>query len=127
MMPLCLDEGIGAIPWSPLARGRLTREPGAVTARTADDGFGERLYGATADADARIVAEVARIAGVRGVSRAQIALAWLLGKPGVVAPIVGATKPQHLVDAVAAVDLVLTDEEIAALESPYVPHPITGH
>jgi 1-deoxyxylulose-5-phosphate synthase len=127
MMPLCLDEGVGVIPWSPLARGRLTRDPGAVTARTADDSFGERLYGPTAETDARIVAEVKRIAEERGVSRAQVALAWLLSRPGVVAPIVGATKPKHLEDAAAAVDLRLTEEEVAALEEPYVPHPISGH
>jgi 1-deoxyxylulose-5-phosphate synthase len=127
MLPLCLDEGVGVIPWSPLARGRLTRDPGAVTARTADDRFGERLYGPTAETDARIVAEVKRIAEERGVSRAQVALAWLLSRPGVVAPIVGATKPKHLEEAVAAVDLRLTDEEVAALEEPYVPHPISGH
>lgn len=126
MLPLCLAEGVGVIPWSPLARGRLTRDPDAVTARTEDDAFGDGLYGASEAADAEIISRVARIAEQRGVPRAQVALAWVASRPGVTAPIVGATKPQHLDDAVAALDLVLTDEEVAALEEPYVPHRVTG-
>ncbi|GAB4060920.1 aldo/keto reductase [Catellatospora paridis] len=126
MLPLCLDEGIGVIPWSPLARGRLTREPDTVTARTQDDAFGEGLYAATEAADRAVIAEVGRIARERGVPRAQIALAWVASRPGVVAPIVGATRPQHLEDAVAALDLTLSADEVAALEKPYEPHRIAG-
>jgi aryl-alcohol dehydrogenase (NADP+) len=123
MIPLCLDQGIGVLPWSPLARGRLTRDWDARTERTRTDQFGKSLY---PDSD-RIVAEkVAEIARERGVSRAQIALAWLAGKPGVTAPIVGATKLEHLDDAVAAVELTLTPDEIAALEAPYTPHQVAG-
>ncbi|WP_155375655.1 aldo/keto reductase [Catellatospora vulcania] len=126
MLPLCLDEGIGVIPWSPLARGRLTRDPDTVTARTKDDAFGEGLYASTEAADQAVIAEVARIARERGVPRAQVALAWVASRPGVVAPIVGATKPQHLEDAVAALELTLSADEVAALEKPYEPHRIAG-
>lgn len=126
MLPLCRDAGIGVIPWSPLARGRLTRDWDASTARTESDAFGKTLYTASEESDRQIVATVARIAEARGVPRAQVALAWLLQKPGIDAPIVGASKPQHLEDAVAALELRLSEEEIAALEAPYVPHPVVG-
>jgi aryl-alcohol dehydrogenase-like predicted oxidoreductase len=127
MIPLCRDQGVGLIPWSPLARGRLTRDWDAKTERSESDVFGRHLYAATEANDRGIVEAVAKIAAARGVARAQVALAWVLQKPGVTAPIVGATKPQHLADAVAAVDLTLTPEEIAQLEAPYVPHPVVGH
>jgi aryl-alcohol dehydrogenase-like predicted oxidoreductase len=124
MLPLCADQGIGVIPWSPLARGRLTRDWDAATARSETDGFGQRLYAAE---DRLIVEQVARVAGARGVPRAQIALAWLASRPAVTAPIVGATRPQHLDDAIAAIDVRLTRDEISQLEKPYVPHRIAGH
>jgi 1-deoxyxylulose-5-phosphate synthase len=124
MLPLCVDQGVGAIPWSPLARGRLTREWDAATARSETDEFGKTLY---KEQDRQIVEAVAKVAADRGVSRAQVALAWISSHPAVDAPIIGATKPQHLDDAVASVDLVLTAEEIAALEAPYEPHAIAGH
>ena len=121
MHPLCLDQGVGVIPWSPLARGRLTREWGAETARTATDDFGSTLYRQQEESDRAIVDAVGAIAAVRGVSRAQVGLAWVLSKPAVSAPIIGATKPHHLDEAIAAVDLELTDDEIARLEAPYAP------
>jgi aryl-alcohol dehydrogenase-like predicted oxidoreductase len=124
MLPLCADQGIGVIPWSPLARGRLTRDWDAATARSETDGFGQRLYAAE---DRLIVEQVARVAEARGVPRAQIALAWLASRPAVTAPIVGATRPQHLDDAIAAIDVRLTPDEISQLEKPYVPHRIAGH
>jgi aryl-alcohol dehydrogenase-like predicted oxidoreductase len=124
MLPLCVDQGIGVIPWSPLARGRLARDWDATTARSETDEFGRSLY---RDEDRLIVEAVAKLAAERGVSRAQVALAWLLKHPAVDAPIVGATKPEHLADAVASVDLELTDDEVAALEAPYEPHAIAGH
>jgi aryl-alcohol dehydrogenase (NADP+) len=124
MHPLCADQGIGVIPWSPLARGRLTRDWDEQTARSGTDEFGKRLYDERSDR--AIVARVAEIAEQRGVSRAQVALAWVLAKPVVSAPIVGVTKDAHLDDAVAAVDLHLTDEELARLEEPYTPHPVVG-
>jgi aryl-alcohol dehydrogenase-like predicted oxidoreductase len=126
MLPFCADQKIAVLPWSPLARGRLTRAPEESTRRHETDPFAGRLYNATAEADAAIVAEVGRIAAKRGVPRAQVALAWVLSKPVVTAPIVGPTKPEHLDDAVAALALKLTPEEIAALEAPYVPHGIVG-
>ncbi len=126
MLPLCRAEGIGVIPWSPMARGRLTRDWDERTARLDTDEFGRTLYAKTADADRRIVDEVAAIARARGLSRAQVALAWVLGKPEVTAPIIGATKPHHLDDAIAALDVKLTDEEVRSLESLYVPHETTG-
>jgi aryl-alcohol dehydrogenase-like predicted oxidoreductase len=126
MLPLCVDQGIGVIPWSPLARGRLARDWDEQTARSETDPFGRTLYD-TSESDRAIVERVAKVASARGVSRASVALAWLLSKPVVTAPIVGATKPHHLEDAVAAVDLELTDEEIAALEEPYVPHSVVGY
>jgi aryl-alcohol dehydrogenase-like predicted oxidoreductase len=125
MLPLCIDQGIGVIPWSPLARGRLARAWDETTNRSEKDEFGRTLY---TDDDRPIVDEVGDIAARRGVSRAGIALAWMLRKPGIVAPIVGATKPHHLDDAVAAVDLELSDDEIEALEKSYHrPHGIAGH
>jgi aryl-alcohol dehydrogenase (NADP+) len=128
MMPLCADQGIGVIPWSPLARGRLTRpwDQKGATERAGTDEYGKTLYARTEDADKRIVEAVESVARARGVSMAQIALAWHFTKPFVTAPIIGATRPQHLTDAIAAEQLTLTAEEIAALESAYVPHPVAG-
>lgn len=127
MLPLCDAEGIGVIPWSPLARGRLTRPWNSETERSRTDEFGVTLYEHTADADRRVVEVLTEVAGERGVPMAQIALAWVMHKPEISAPIVGATKPEHLDDAIAAVELELTDEEIARLEAPYIPHAIVGH
>ncbi|MGW2713329.1 aldo/keto reductase, partial [Streptomyces sp. NPDC001356] len=124
MLPLCADQGVGVLPWSPLARGRLTRDWGAVTERSANDDFGSRLY---LESDHAIVEAVTRIAGERGVPRAQVALAWLLHQDTVAAPIVGAAKPHHIEDAVAAVELELSEKEIEELERPYTPHEISGH
>jgi aryl-alcohol dehydrogenase-like predicted oxidoreductase len=126
MLPLCAAEGIGVIPWSPLARGRLTRDWDETSARSETDEFGKTLYARTGDADRKVVERVAEVARRRGVPRAQVALAWLLAKPVVTAPIVGATKLEHLEDALAAVSLKLSAEEIAALEEPYVPHAVAG-
>ena len=126
MLPLCAAEGIGVIPWSPLARGRLTRAWDEATERTRTDEYRQDALRAHVDADRRVVERVAEIAAARGVPRAQVALAWLLHKPAVTAPIVGASKPQHLDDAVAALSIRLTPEEIASLEEPYVPHPVAG-
>jgi aryl-alcohol dehydrogenase (NADP+) len=123
MLPLCADQGIGVIPWSPLARGRLTRDWDETTARSETDAFGQRLY---TEGDRGIVDRVAEIARARGISRAQVALAWVLANPVVTAPIVGVTKDHHLDDAVAAVDVQLTEEEIARLEEPYTPHAVVG-
>jgi 1-deoxyxylulose-5-phosphate synthase len=125
MLPLCADEGIALLPWSPLARGRLTRAFHEETERTKNDAFAKTLY-TTSDSDRAIVEQVAKIAAARGVPRAQVALAWVAQKPGVAAPIIGASKMQHLDDAVAALSLALTAEEIANLEAPYVPHGIAG-
>lgn len=127
MLPLCIDQGIAVVPWSPLARGRLTRDWDDISERSKTDAFGSTLYTQAVDADRKIVEEVARIAKTRGVPRAQVALAWVAQKRGVTAPIIGASKPQHLTDAVAALSLKLTDEEIKALEAPYVPHRIAGY
>lgn len=126
MLPLCKEEGVGVIPWSPLARGRLTRDWDDRTERSQTDEFGKKLYATTADADKKVVDKVAEIAARRDVPRAQVALAWLLQKDGITAPIVGATKPNHIDDAVAAVSLKLSDDEIKALEADYVPHPVLG-
>ncbi len=125
MLPLCADQGIGVIPWSPLARGRLTRDWDEPTVRSVTDEFGRTLYGAL-DSDRTIVDRVAQVAVERGVSRAQVALAWVMQQAAVTSPIVGATKPHHLTDAFAAVDLVLSDDEKELLEEPYVPHPVSG-
>jgi 1-deoxyxylulose-5-phosphate synthase len=126
MLPLCRDQGIGVIPWSPLARGRLTRDWDATSERQQSDVFGSTLYAAMQDSDRKIVDAVAEVAKTRGVSRAQVALAWVLQTPGVTAPIVGAGKPSHLEDAEAALSLGLTPEEIETLEAPYLPHPVVG-
>ncbi len=126
MLPLCASEGIGVIPWSPLARGRLTRDWDETTERSKTDQFGKTLYAGTADADRKVVETVAEIAEARGVPRARIALAWVLDKPEVSAPIVGASKPGHLEDAIAALELELTDDEIERLEAPYIPHAVVG-
>ncbi len=127
MIPLCIDQGVGVIPWSPLARGRLTRDPGTVTARSETDEFGKTLAAAAVESDRLVIERVAEVAAARGVPRAQVALAWVASRPGVTAPIVGATKPEHLEDAVAALDVTLTDEEVARLEEPYQPHSVIGH
>ena len=126
ILPLCKAEGIGVIPWSPMARGRLTRDWSEETERLRTDEFGKTLYAKTQDADRRIVEEVGAIAKARGVARAQVALAWVLAKPEVTAPIIGATKPHHLDDAVAALSLKLDAEETKRLETLYVPHETTG-
>jgi aryl-alcohol dehydrogenase-like predicted oxidoreductase len=127
MIPLCQSEGIGVIPWSPLARGRLARpwqsEP---TKRYETDQFGKSMYSHTEEADRKVVDRLGQVAEQRVVPRAQLALAWLLSKPAIASPIVGATKPPHLQDAVAALALRLTPEEIASLEEPYIPHPVLG-
>jgi len=125
MLPLCADQGIAVMPWSPLARGRLTRDWNESSEREASDKFGKTLYGA--DADKAIIDAVATIARAHNVPRAQVALAWLLHKPAITSPIIGASKPQHLEDAVAALSLKLSDEEIKTLEAPYLPHVIAGH
>lgn len=126
MMPLCAAEGVGVVPWSPLARGRLTRAWGETTGRMENDDFGKTLYAANEASDRKVVERVAEIAAQRGVPQAQVALAWVAQKPFVTAPIVGASKPHHLDDAVAALTLDLTPEEISSLEEPYVPHPVVG-
>ncbi len=126
MIPLCQDQGIAVMPWSPLARGRLTRDWDEQTERSQADEFGDQLYGGTADADKKVVEAVAQIAEARGIPRAQVAMAWLLSRPGMTSPIIGATKEHHLPDAVAALDVNLTDDEVAALEAPYIPHPVLG-
>jgi len=129
MIPLCLDQGVGCIPWSPLARGILagnrTREGGRHTTRSTTDPFTDYLYAQPTDFD--VVEAVVEVAAARGVPPAQVALAWLLSKPGVTAPIVGATKKKHLKDALAAEELTLSADEVAQLEKPYVPHPVLGH
>ncbi len=128
MIPLCLDQGVGVIPWSPLARGLLAGNRGRGgekrTLRANTDGFGETLY---SDEDFDVVDVVVEIAREKGVKPAQVALAWLLSRPGVTAPIVGATKLEHLEDALGAIDVTLSDEEIKRLEAPYRPHTIRGH
>jgi 1-deoxyxylulose-5-phosphate synthase len=127
MLPFCLDQGIGVLPWSPLARGRLTRDWEQTTRRAETDRFGQTLYRQAVDADRKIVDAVREVAAARGVPRAQVALAWLLHQPAVTAPIVGATRPEHIADAVAAVELELSDEELARLEEHYVPHAPEGY
>jgi aryl-alcohol dehydrogenase-like predicted oxidoreductase len=126
MLPLCEDQKIAVIPWSPLARGRLTRDWDEKTNRSETDEFGKTLYKQAEDADRRIVEKVAEIARARGVSRAQVATAWILQKSAVTAPIIGASKPNHLTDAVGALQVKLSAEDIAALEAPYVPHNVAG-
>ncbi|MCM3571472.1 aldo/keto reductase [Neobacillus mesonae] len=126
MLPLCKEEKIGVIPWSPMARGKLTRNWDETTYRSETDEFGKNLYDATTEADRKVVERVAEMAEKRGVPRAQIALAWVLQKETVTAPIVGATKLSHLDDAVAALSTKLTAQEVSFLEEPYVPHPVLG-
>ena len=123
MLPLCAEEGVAVIPWSPLARGRLTRDWDEASARSETDEFGKTLY---VDGDRKVAQAVAEVAKARGVPRAQVALAWVLRKDEITAPIVGASKPGHIEDAVAALELELTDDEIAKLEAPYEPHGVAG-
>ncbi len=125
MIPFCRAEGIGLLPWSPLARGLLAGSRGANTQRSRQDDYAHQMY--TAEADNEVVEAVARVAVKCGVPPAQIALAWLLHKPGVTAPIIGASKPHHLEDAVAALNVKLTEEEMSELESVYIPHRVLGH
>jgi aryl-alcohol dehydrogenase-like predicted oxidoreductase len=129
MIPLCLDQGVGCIPWSPLARGMLagnrTRDGARQTTRSKTDTFTDYLYDQPTDFD--VVDAVNEVAAARGVPSAQVALAWLLQKPGVTAPIVGSTKKKHLKDALAAEALTLGEDEVERLEKPYVPHPVLGH
>ncbi len=127
MLPLCADEGVGSLPWSPLARGRLTRDWDATTDRSEPDEFGKTLYAAQEDSDRRVAAAVAEVAGARGVPRAQVALAWVSRNPVVTAPIVGGTKVAHIEDAVASLDLELTADEVSLLEEHYVPHAVVGY
>jgi aryl-alcohol dehydrogenase-like predicted oxidoreductase len=126
MLPLCRDQGVGVIPWSPLARGRLTRDWDAATERSANDLFGDYLYAATAEADRRVVEVVADIARERELPRAQVALAWVLQHADVTAPIIGVTREHHLSDALAALEVALSEEEIGRLEAPYIPHAVVG-
>ncbi len=127
MIPLCQSEGIGVLPWSPLARGRLARSSeGESTKRFESDQFGKKMYSPTEAVDREVIDRVGQVAEQRSVPRAQVALAWLLNKAAITAPIVGATKPQHLADAVAALSLRLTAEEISSLEEPYKPHAVLG-
>jgi aryl-alcohol dehydrogenase (NADP+) len=125
MLPLCADEKIGSIPWSPLARGRLTRNWDETTKRSASDEFGKTLYGQNTS-DRSVVEAVASIAAARGVSRAQIALAWVSHNPVVSAPIIGASKSAHLDDVLASLDIQLSNDEVTQLESPYTPHAVAG-
>lgn len=127
MLPLCKEEGIGLIPWSPMARGKLTRDWEETSYRSETDQFGQYLYSQTQEADKQVVARVAEIAAERDVPRAQIALAWVLQKEPVAAPIIGTTKMSHLDDAVASLTIQLTEEEMSRLEEPYVPHRVMGH
>jgi 1-deoxyxylulose-5-phosphate synthase len=127
MIPFCREQGIGIIPWSPLARGRLTRPwQSENTMRSETDNFGNKMYAPTEEADRKVVEALGSLAKKRGLPQAQLALAWMLAKPGITAPIVGATKQHHLEDAVAALEVKLTPEEIAELEEPYIPHPVLG-
>jgi aryl-alcohol dehydrogenase-like predicted oxidoreductase len=128
MLPLCKEEGIGVIPWSPLARGHLARpwQKQSETERAKTDAFGKTLYERTEQDDKKVVDAVAEISEERGISQAQVSLAWLLSKPAVTAPIVGTTKMEHLEDALGAVSINLTDDEVNRLEEKYVPHPVTG-
>jgi 1-deoxyxylulose-5-phosphate synthase len=127
MLPFCLDQGVGVLPWSPLARGRLARDWDATTKRSETDGFGKRLYRQAVESDRKIVDAVGEIAGARGVTRAQVALAWLLHQDSVTAPIVGVTKEHHVTDAVAAVELELSEDELTRLEENYVPRAPEGY
>ncbi len=124
MIPYCLSEGIGLVPWSPLAGGRLTHPLGTVTGRNSVDAISPMVWDRTADLDRPVIENLQSMTAKRGISMAQMALAWLLAKPGVTAPIVGTTSPEHVAEAVAALDTKLSDEEMAALEAPYKPHPV---
>ena len=126
MLPLCYQQGVAVIPWSPLARGRLTRPWGETTARSVSDEFGSTLYNTTEDNDAQIAERLAGVAEDTGATRAQVALAWLLSKPGVAAPIIGSSRQEQLDELLQAVDLTLTPEQIAELETPYRQHPVVG-
>jgi aryl-alcohol dehydrogenase (NADP+) len=126
MLPLCADQKIAVMPWSPLARGRLTRAWDQTSERQQTDEFGKTLYVQSEESDRKIVEQVAAVAKARSVPQAQVAMAWLLQKKGITSPIIGASKPAHLTDAVAALSLKLTSEEIASLEAPYVPHAVAG-
>ena len=126
MIPMCIDQGVGLMPWSPMARGRLTRPHGEQTARTRSDVSGQSFYEGTEAEDGKVIGVVEQIAQERGVPMAQVALAWVLGKRGVSAPIVGASKVAQLDDAIAALDLTLTEAETARLEALYVPHAVVG-
>jgi aryl-alcohol dehydrogenase-like predicted oxidoreductase len=128
MLPLCAAEGIGVLPWSPLARGRLTRawESQPSTERGQTDEYGKHIYSHAEDADRKVVGRLGEVSAARGITRAQTALAWLLKKPAVTSPIVGVTKPHHLEEAVASLTVNLSDSEIEALEGPYIPHPVAG-
>ncbi len=126
MLPLCYQQGVAVIPWSPLARGRLTRPWGETTARSVSDEFGSTLYNTTEDNDAQIAERLAGVAEDTGATRAQVALAWLLSKPGVAAPIIGSSRQEQLDELLQAVDLTLTPEQIAELETPYQQHPVVG-
>ena len=126
MLPLCRDQGVGVIPWSPLARGRLARPWGQATPRIDSDTFGQSLFAHTEDNDREIAAVLAQVAAARGAPLAQVALAWVLAQPGVTAPIVGVSRPEQLADAVGALKLRLDGEELAALQAPYRPHPVVG-
>lgn len=126
MLPLCYQQGVAVIPWSPLARGRLTRPWGETTARSVSDEFGSTLYNTTEDNDAQIAERLAGVAEDTGATRAQVSLAWLLSKPGVAAPIIGSSRQEQLDELLQAVDLTLTPEQIAELETPYRQHPVVG-
>ena len=126
MLPLCRDQGVGVIPWSPLARGRLARPWGEHTPRIASDVFGTGLFAHTEAADRGVADALAALSAARGLPRAQLALAWLLRQPGLTAPIIGASRPGHFDDAVAALGVTLSDAEAAALEAPYLPHAVVG-
>ncbi|WP_323991562.1 aldo/keto reductase [Nguyenibacter sp. L1] len=126
MLPFCRDQGIGVLPWSPLARGLLARDWRESTARQESDDMTRALYSGTVAADRAVIDAVGRIAAERGIARAQVAMAWVLQQPGVTAPIVGASKPGHLDDALGALSVTLEAHEIEALEAPYVPHPVVG-
>jgi 1-deoxyxylulose-5-phosphate synthase len=126
MLPFCVDQGIAVMPWSPLARGRLARGWNESSARLETDEFGKRLYNDFPDSDRLVIEAVGKVAASRGVPRAQVALAWVLHKKGVTSPIVGASRPEHLTDAVAALSLKLGADEIKTLEAAYVPHKVAG-
>jgi aryl-alcohol dehydrogenase-like predicted oxidoreductase len=126
MVPLCIDQGVAVIPWSPLARGKITRPWDEATHRSETDRYGMGMYASAEEQDRKISAALGAVADERGVSRAQVALAWLLAKPGITSPIIGTTRDHHLTDALAALDLKLSDAEMARLEADYVPHKVVG-